>query len=79
MPEAQQKQTIEKIEDARALLEQSPFTHALGIDPVSWDNDAGVLVMRMPKTPLIDRGRDSSTFHGGAIAALAETVACWRW
>ena len=33
--------------------------------------------MRMPKTPVIDRGRNSGAFHGGAIAALADTAACW--
>lgn len=77
MSQAQQQERLETIEDARALLAQSAFTSALGIDPVSWDDDAGVLVMRMPKTALIDRGRDSGAFHGGAIAALADTAACW--
>ncbi|MEM8987643.1 MAG: PaaI family thioesterase [Pseudomonadota bacterium] len=68
---------LETIDDVRNAIKQSAFTDALKIEPVSWDDTEGVFQMRMPRTALTDRGRESGAFHGGAIATLADTTACW--
>lgn len=63
--------------DAAALsarLERSPFIRFLGLEVLGADAGAETVTMRMPMKPELERGAGTGQFHGGAIAALIDTV-----
>ncbi|WP_420393735.1 PaaI family thioesterase [Acuticoccus sp.] len=66
-------------DDARAIVAQfldgSPFVSFLNLSLVELDAQAGTVTMRMPMRPELERGGSmTGQFHGGAIAALIDTV-----
>lgn len=61
----------------QAELDASPFVHALQIVALEWNHAAGVMTMRLPMTPFVERSSGSTQIHGGAIASLIDTVACF--
>jgi uncharacterized protein (TIGR00369 family) len=63
--------------DAAALsarLERSPFIRFLGLEVLGADAAAETVTMRMPMKAEMERGAGTGQFHGGAIAALIDTV-----
>lgn len=63
--------------DAAALaarLDRSPFIRFMGLEVVDADPAAETVTMRMPMKPEMERSAGTGQFHGGAIAALIDTV-----
>jgi uncharacterized protein (TIGR00369 family) len=57
-------------------LAASPFTRACGMSVVEAEPELGRLTMVMPYAATLERVDGSGQFHGGAVAALVDTVAC---
>ena len=62
------------IDDIQKMFAASPFIAALKMDVTEMDAAAGVLVVRMPMTPLAERGADTNQFHGGPLASLIDVA-----
>ena len=62
----------------RAALDErvgrSPFIRFLGLEVLDADPDAQTVTMRMPMRPELERTAGTGHYHGGAIAALIDTV-----
>jgi uncharacterized protein (TIGR00369 family) len=55
-------------------LSISPFIAFMNLEVLSVDASKGRVEMRMPMRPEFERLKESDQFHGGAIAALIDTV-----
>ena len=66
--------TKEKIQ---ASIDASPFSAFCGIGIEEMDKSEGRLVMRMPMKPEMERQAGSGQMHGGPIACLVDTAACF--
>ena len=62
-------------QDIQAKLDGSPFIRFLGLTCEEMDPGAGVIVMKMPMRPELERGASSGQLHGGPVASLIDTVA----
>src|SRR5262245_12541981 len=65
------------IEALRARMAESPFIHFCGMQLVSRNERDGALTIVMPFKQELQRGPGSDQFHGGPIAALIDTAACF--
>lgn len=57
-----------------AFLDTVPFAKICGMRITEADFDAQTLTMEMPLSDDLERGAGTKQFHGGAIAALIDTV-----
>lgn len=62
------------IEEIQARLGHSPFIALLNLTVLSADPVKQELVMRAEMRPEFERGRGSGQWHGGPIAAIADTA-----
>lgn len=58
-------------------IDACPFNRFCGVQLVSADMEAQRLVLTMPMRAELAREADRAQFHGGVIAALADTAACY--
>ena len=58
-------------------LDSSPFSAFCGFRIEEVDKDGGRIVMRMPMRPEMERLAGSGQMHGGPIACLVDTAACY--
>ncbi|MEM8877408.1 MAG: PaaI family thioesterase [Pseudomonadota bacterium] len=61
-------------DDVMGMFAESPFIAALGMEVTSLDGEAGTITVRMPMTPLAERGKDTNQFHGGPLASLIDVA-----
>lgn len=57
-----------------ARLIRSPFIAFLGLEVIEAEPEAQSVTMRMAMKPEMERAAGTGQFHGGAIAALIDTV-----
>lgn len=62
------------IDDIMAMFAGSPFIAALEMHVTALDAEAGTISVRMPMTPLAERGQDTNQFHGGPLASLIDVA-----
>ena len=63
--------------DIQAVFDTSPFIALLNIKLQTMDPDKGRLVVTLPFTPPLARTSADEQFHGGVIASLIDTAACF--
>ena len=68
-------QSVDHLQRLRHELRHPPFHGFLRPEPVSVDEAAGVVVIRLPFRPEFRRADDVSDYHGGVIAALIDLAA----
>ncbi len=56
----------------RYMFTKVPFVKELGFELLSWEEEEGLVVVRMPFRELVDNG--GGTPHGGAVATLMDTT-----
>ncbi len=56
----------------RYIFTRVPFVASLGMELVEWEQEEGLVVVRMPANELSDNG--SGVPHGGAVATLLDTT-----
>lgn len=59
----------------RHELQHPPFHAVLQPEPISVDSETGVVIIRLPYSPVLRRAADSDHIHGGVIAALIDLAA----
>jgi uncharacterized protein (TIGR00369 family) len=64
-------------EELNAALQSSGFIRQQGVQLAGCDAAAGSLTLRLPFHAGLERSDGSGQFHGGPIAALIDTAACF--
>ncbi|WP_342640326.1 PaaI family thioesterase [Rhodoligotrophos ferricapiens] len=62
------------IDDLKRFIDTSPFIRFLGLEIEEVDEAKGVLAMKMPMRPELERADGTGQVHGGPIASLIDTV-----
>jgi uncharacterized protein (TIGR00369 family) len=58
----------------RHWISSSPFISFLGLELIEAEPEQGIIAMKMPMRPELERGGLAGQFHGGPIAAFIDTV-----
>jgi len=65
------------LDELQAHLLRSPFHQLFNPQVMSIDHDQLTLVVKAQMSEVLERQPDTNQWHGGAIAALVDTVGCY--